>query len=254
MHAIRSMARVLIIAAHPDDETLGASALLGGPDEITVIHVTDGAPRDPRWWPSPRPSQEPSRAAYAQLRRDEALCALARANIPATRILELGVVDQEACRELPALARAIAEHLDALAPDLVITHAYEGGHPDHDAVACAVAVARDRVARPPALLEMALYHGAGGGLRAGEFLPNGPSVIHALDLAEQRRRAAMLACFASQQATLAPFLGITDERYRIPPRYDFGRAPHGGRLFYEQLGFPLSGAEWRELAARAHGR
>jgi len=61
----------------------------------------------------------------------------------------------------------------------------------------------------------------------------------------------MLACFASQRATLAPFVALAQECYRPAPAYDFASPPHRGTLWYERLGLSLSGAAWRELAVRA---
>src|SRR6476646_4862382 len=42
--------RIAILAAHPDDETIGASALLARFDEPQVIYLTDGAPRNRNLW------------------------------------------------------------------------------------------------------------------------------------------------------------------------------------------------------------
>lgn len=236
--------RVLVVAAHPDDETIGASALIGPPREAVVVHVTDGAPRDPRWWPP----GVADRGAYARIREREAERALA--HVRADRIA-LGLVDQEAVHALPQLVRLLAAHIVRRAPDLVVTHAYEGGHPDHDAAAVAVARACELAPRPPRVCEMALYHGALGRFVAGEFADGRAAVCHVLDPEERARRRAMLACFASQEATLAPFLDLARERYRAAPAYDFSRPPHDGPLLYERLGFPITGAEWRALAARA---
>src|SRR4051794_21074532 len=65
--------RVCVVAAHPDDETLGASAVFGWCDDVVVVHATNGAPRDPRWWPS----CAADRQRYIQMREREAECALA---------------------------------------------------------------------------------------------------------------------------------------------------------------------------------
>src|SRR5260370_19389127 len=42
--------RLMVLVAHPDDETIGASVLLARFPDSIVIYVTDGAPRDPRFW------------------------------------------------------------------------------------------------------------------------------------------------------------------------------------------------------------
>jgi len=237
-------ARVLIVAAHPDDETIGASALLGPPREVTVVHVSDGAPHDRRWWPAGIEDRE----AYARLRALEAERALA--HVRADRIA-LGLVDQEVVHALPELARAIADHVERLAPELIVTHAYEGGHPDHDAVAFAVARARELVGAAPPSYEMALYHAGSGRFVAGELLDDRGSTCVALDAEQRARRRAMLECFESQRTTLAPFMELAHERYRAAPRYDFSRPPHDGPLCYERFGFWITGARWREIAARA---
>jgi LmbE family N-acetylglucosaminyl deacetylase len=242
------MTRILIVAAHPDDETIGASLLLGSANQLAVVHATDGAPFDPRWWPAGAPRH---RADYARQRRREAEEALALAGVPAGSIRCLGLVDQEACRELPALARAIGGEILGFHPDLVITHAYEGGHPDHDAVAFAVAAACARLAAPPVVLEMALYHGASGQLQAGELLPGTAAVVHRLTEAQRTRRCAMLDRHVSQRATLAPFFDVAHEAFRPAPAYDFTSPPHPGPLLYERWGLPITGAQWRALAGRA---
>ena len=247
--ALAAGRRVVVVAAHPDDETIGASAILGAAREAVVLHLTDGAPRDLRF----RPTGRDGRDAYARRRRDEAIAALALVGIEPPRIERLGGVDQGLADDLVGLARRLARRLDELAPELVVTHAYEGGHPDHDAAAFAVAAARALAARPPPrCLEMALYHGAGPGFRAGELLAStSPVVAHVLDGDERARRVAMIRCFRSQAEVLAPFLGVAVERYRDAPGYDFAAPPHPGALMYEQWGFPITGARWRELAAAA---
>lgn len=245
--------RALVVAAHPDDEVVGAGALIGRLADCTVIHVTDGAPRDARLVP---PAERGSRGRYARRRRDEAVAALALAGLGPERVRSLGVVDQEAAYALPSLARRLADALATLRPDLVLTHPYEGGHPDHDAAAfavhAAVALRRRAGAEAPRVVEFASYHREGRGLAVGVFLPGAGAPEVACELAPPVRtlKRRMLACFVSQQETLAPFT-VDHERFRIAPAYDFARPPHSGPLWYECLGWPLSGLRWRALALRA---
>ncbi len=245
------MTRILIVAAHPDDETIGASSLFAAYHDVTVLHVTDGAPRDRKFWSRDATG---GRDAYARTRRREAEAALSLAGLQPARILQFGIVDQEAVHVLPELISMLRETFTRLTPELVITHAYEGGHPDHDAVSFAVSAARGEE-RYPVVAEMALYHAAGGELRVGELLPGSVAPISfALSPRERVRREAMLDCYLSQHATLAPFRGRTHESFRPLARYDFGAPPHPGPLHYERLGFAITGAEWRELANRSRQR
>src|SRR5207244_1144436 len=134
----------VLLVAHPDDETIGASGCMGRLRNPTVVFLTDGAPRDPGLR-SPRATG--SRARYARLRHDEAIAALALAGVITDRILFLGGVDQEAVHEVAILAERFASLMPQIQPDIIITHAYEGGHPDHDAAALIATLSKKMVAR-----------------------------------------------------------------------------------------------------------
>lgn len=243
-----ALMRIWIVAAHPDDEAVGASALLGCRDPAVVVHVTRGAPREPRFWPAGITDRE----AYARVRDVEAARAL---SIVGADRLALGFEDLGLVDALDELVDALAGVLARGRPDVIVTHAYEGGHPDHDAVAFAIAEARARGAIRAPVFEMALYHGAAGALRAGAFLDATPGRTHVLDDAARARRRAMLRAYHSQRATLAAFAALDHERYRPAPAYDFTRPPHAGPLLYEQWGMPTTGPAWRARAARiAHRR
>ena len=43
-------APVALVVAHPDDETLGAGARMACLHNLTLIHLSDGAPRTSRRW------------------------------------------------------------------------------------------------------------------------------------------------------------------------------------------------------------
>jgi LmbE family N-acetylglucosaminyl deacetylase len=246
----------IVIVAHPDDETLGAASLLLRHSHCRVIHVTDGAPRAQRF----RAKSTQSRQQYARTRRAELLAALAIAGIEAGQATSLGVTDMEAAVCLDTIAKRLAAELAARRPDLVVTHDYAGGHPDHDAVAWAVAAACQLLlrcgGRPPLVYEMALYHGEGGGFHVGEFLrqhAGSEPIVLALSDDEHRRKRAMLDAFVSQREILGGFCELTVERFRrvSASAHDFTRAPHKGPLLYERWGFPITGEHWRALALRA---
>lgn len=226
-----------MVAAHPDDETVGAASLLLRTPSAAVIHLTDGAPRDPRL----RPRGAEDRAAYARTRRDEALAALAEAGLAAHQVIGLGATDQEAAHVLAPLARELAALLDRLRPGLVITHPFEGGHPDHDTAAlvarAAGALLGRRGIRPPRLWEMTSYHLAAGGLATGGFLPGpAPVRVRSLGPPEREVKRRMLARYRSQAAVLAPF-GLEEERFRRAGPVALATRPHPAPLLYEALGW-----------------
>jgi LmbE family N-acetylglucosaminyl deacetylase len=243
--------RILVVAAHPDDETIGCGALLARSGDAHVVHLTDGAPRDraliPLRW-------RKDREGYRKTRRREVERSLALANVPIRAIECLGVPDQEASFALVELARRLAHLLLRLRPGLVVAHPYEGGHPDHDAAAFVTsgALRLTRVACDfvPWAAEMTSYHGEPGRLVTGAFLGDADVGGGELPSEERARKARMLACFRSQRATLTPFAPHA-ERFRPMPRYDFSQPPHHGPLYYEQLGWSMTGERWRALAVAA---
>jgi len=243
--------RVLVIAAHPDDETVGAGMLLrrlarAGAD-VSIVHVTDGAPRDLR---DARAAGFDGWQAYTRARRDELAAALAAGGLHSSHCECLGIPDQQASRELVPLTRRIGSMLSRFQPDAVLTHPYEGGHPDHDATAFAVAVASRFV--PSDVFELSSYHFVAGALRTTTFLPacGSPPVTVTLTAEERAVKARMIRCFATQQRVLRQF-PIEAEAIRRAPAYDFTQPPHAGRLFYEHFDWGLDGRSWCEHARAA---
>jgi N-acetylglucosamine malate deacetylase 2 len=246
-----SVPRTLLIAAHPDDETIGAAIRISRTPGIRIVHVTEGSPDNPA---DAIAAGFSTREAYAAARHQETLRALALANVPPDAVTNLHFTDQKIAFELESLTFRLLGLFEQFRPQIVLTHPYEGGHPDHDSIAfaCHSAKTLHELEHPDSafhLLEFTSYHADAGGITTYEFLP---SVINEyrniLTLAERELKITMLRQFTSQQKTLEPFMQPEVEPVRRAPRYDFRKAPHHGRLFYEYFDWGIDGVTWRDLA------
>jgi N-acetylglucosamine malate deacetylase 2 len=240
---------VALVAAHPDDETIGLGARLADLDEPWVFHVTDGAPRDMR---DAAAHGFATREDYARARREELIEALTLAGIPEERCLSGGVADQEGSCDLAGLARLLIDFLREYRPARIFAPAYEGGHPDHDATAFAVHAACRLVDRPPEIYEYSLYHCRQGSLVAFEFLPYAGVEVETLVLSacERERKRRMIDCFATQRETLAQF-GVEIERRRPAPAYDFSLPPRAECIYYDRFPWGIRSDAWLENARAA---
>lgn len=246
----RVFGSVLIAAAHPDDEAIGLGVRLAEMHDVTaILHVTDGAPRS---------GADIERAGcrrweqYAILRRREFEKALGASGVRPKHLLCLGIPDQQASFRIRELATELAEIFAWLHPDTVFTHAYEGGHPDHDATAAGVHAAGHLLGGTFTVYEFSSYHARGTRMECECFLgADGTTVVERrLTVDERRRKRKIFACHASQRHVLKNFpLGA--EPIRRAPEYDFTQPPHPGMLYYEQFQWGVTGAQWRKLAGAA---
>lgn len=247
--------RTLMVVAHPDDESIGGGARLAALGEAWVAYVTNGSPLNPE---VARRHAFESREAYAEQRHREALAALSLAGIPDERVHWFDIDDGQAARNLVDLCLGVAELLDRVRPNVVVTHPYEGGHTDHDATAFAVHLAcgilRREGVRTPAVFELASYNAVSGEKVVQEFLPHRRADLdrRLLRLGHQQRelKRKMFACYSTQQSVLRDFdPGI--EKFRPAPRYVFTEPPHPGVLNYERYGDPALGRRFREAVDEA---
>lgn len=248
-------ASVLVLVAHQDDETIGAGALYRYLEEASFAHITDGAPRN---LVDALKHGFTSAHDYAEARKKELLSALALAGVPASRCLQCGIPDQEASRRLVDISLWTRDRIKEIRPETVLTLAYEGGHPDHDAVSFAAQAARallkkEGMAAPP-IIEFPLYHAGGNGMEglSTGFLPREDvePITFILTEDERRHKREMIERFSTQTGLLRHFT-VEEESFRPAPKYDFTRPPHEGRLYYESFDWGIDGALWREEAKKA---
>lgn len=121
---VPAASRVLVVAPHPDDETIGCGGtmamLADAGADVKVVVATDGEATIG----SPHPPE-----GTAALRRAEAEAACAVLGVPAP--VFLGLPDGGLAERVPALASGLRRVHDALDPQLVLTPWPLDRHPDH---------------------------------------------------------------------------------------------------------------------------
>lgn len=229
---------VAVVVAHPDDESLWAGAALRLLDNATLIHLTDGAPTDMTDATRLGFARRADYAAARAAELDAALDALA----VAPRRIGYDIADQAAVEDLPGLVQRLGADLDGMAA--VLTHPYEGGHPDHDAAAFAVAAIG--VAEH---LEFSCYPTIEGRRAFGRFWPDpaAPEHVCAFDAATRDAVDAAIAAHASQADVIGAWRPDC-ARYRRAPTYDFAAPPPPGVALYDSFGWTITS---REFCARA---
>ncbi len=130
--------RVLILAPHPDDETLGCGAFIihlkNRGASFRIVTVTDGA--------ASTVSQSLNPEDLKALRRKESAQAIKRLGLAEEDLIFLGYPDGGASEQIGPIAADIAEQLGLYAPDLLLAPFGADLHPDHRAVAEALSLLR----------------------------------------------------------------------------------------------------------------
>lgn len=224
--------RTLVLVAHPDDECLAFGALLQRMQHPLVVFATNGSPADPYFW-----EKYGSREAYAALRRGETMKSMQAAGVKDVLFLSdlpggERFVDQELFRNLRGAFEKLAEIAQRRMITAVLTLAYEGGHPDHDACSFLAAQLARQFAIP--CWEAPLYHRLADG--SGEYqqflAPSGEERDVRPTAAEEEAKIAMCAAYASQGDFLSRF-DVKNEKVRPQIAYDYARPPHAGKTNYE---------------------
>ena len=137
----------------------------------------------------------------------------------------------------------------------MLTHSYEGGHPDHDATAFAVHAAAALVATSggqTSVIETPFYRLGPEGILLQNFVshPGGDAIEVPLTEEWRLLKQNMLAAHVTQEEVLRGF-SRNVERFRPAPNYDFSKLPNEGRLLYEAMPWGMTGERWIEVAMAA---
>jgi LmbE family N-acetylglucosaminyl deacetylase len=212
------------------------------------VHLTNGSPDDLQY--AFRAGCK-NKKEYAALRLKELNNALNVCGFKREHHYILNGADQKIIDNLYPITLKVLHLIKKIKPSVVITHSYEGGHPDHDCAAFIVSktlkILSARPEYPKARhIEFSGYHGANGYFESGTFL-HSPGIIMSVTLPEYNRKLKkeMVGCYTSQKEILSQF-NIEKEMFRIAPVYDFRKPPHCGKLLYEQMNWGTSSSKWRK--------
>ncbi len=221
--------RVVVLAAHPDDETLGAGGLLhacgsaGLP--VAVLVATSGEGSHPR-----SPTHGPER--LARVRDTEVAQALDRL-APGSALVHLHLPDGALADHEDALTAEVAAALDGARAPLVVAPWRGDGHPDHEAAGAAAARAAAR--HGAGLLEYPVWLWHWGG---EDDVPWDRAVRVDLDPDARRAKTAAIAAHRSQTEPLSDRPG--DEPVLLPRTLE-----HFARAFEVFLADPATLGEAR---------
>ncbi len=117
----------LVLAPHPDDETLGCGVTIArkrraGTQVVVVVVADDSRP------PTPSPLSD---AEYSAMRRAEALTALTRLGVGSQDVHFLGFPDGRLEECAADVARALESVARSVSPEQVFVTSRQDRHPDH---------------------------------------------------------------------------------------------------------------------------
>ncbi len=227
-------ARYLFLFAHPDDEVLISGTmklLVEAGAEVYAAWTTSGDKFVKR------------EIRESELQQSMDILGLDESRIHLLRYSDLGMVAM-----LEEAAESATSLLSDIKPDIIFANAYEGGHPDHDAVNFLAYESSARLGVTPDLFEFPLYNGTGTFFRwkwrINHFPPGGPAVLHnPLSDDAIRCKYEMMKAYSTQKLYMVPArlacprarLEREGEPYRpCPMDRDHTAPPHPGRLNYER--------------------
>lgn len=161
--------RLLVVAPHPDDETLATGLLIqqvhaaGGEVRVLLLTSGDNNPWPQRWLERRWRIGDDGRQRWGQRRQAEVVTALQSLGVPATALQsllwpDLGVTDRLLHTPLEAVL-VVAAAMAECQPSLIAFPALEDSHPDHSAAHILVQLALLEQVKLPRLWTY-LVHGA----------------------------------------------------------------------------------------------
>ncbi|MEO6413608.1 MAG: PIG-L family deacetylase [Pedococcus sp.] len=192
---LSAVRRLVIVAAHPDDESLGAGGLIataiarGVPTSVLVATVGEGShPASPTHPPE----------ALARLRRRELAAAAAVLGLEESAVATMAVPDGHVVEHRDEITAAIVDLVGDGRNTLLVAPYEADGHPDHDEMGRCAAAAAHRTGAMLAEYPIWLWHAG-----HSRDMPWDRLVRLPLAPTAQEAKRAALACHVSQVRPLS---------------------------------------------------
>jgi LmbE family N-acetylglucosaminyl deacetylase len=212
---LTSKDRILILAPHPDDESLATGGLIqravSAGAKVRVLFATDG---DNNPWPQRFLERKlqisfTDRARWGRRRRKEALAALELLGLPKGSARFLGLPDQGITNLLMRAEEGVLftlwAEMQEWEPTLFVMPSATDAHPDHSALFVLVHLAMMRLDRPPRMLRFIIH----APRRQSE---RGKVTLRLTQPEIDRKRAAILAHQSQMALSRKRFAGYATEQ------------------------------------------
>lgn len=208
----------MYVFAHEDDEMNVAIRIvtqLRNGNEIYCVWVTDGS----------------KGGAAADVRQKESQEVMDLLGVPRDHLFFLGYHDQEAYQHLDEIISDLSGIAQKIRPDEIMSHAYEGGHIDHDVVS----FVSTQVAAEIGIVhyEFPDSNMVGGQTRINEFLPDNRSPVQYTPYTDElfSLKMKLYNMYPSQKKSTSYSMLYLDKRkmrkkgepFRVAPAYDYSR-------------------------------
>lgn len=214
---VSAQTRLLVVAPHPDDETLGCGLLIqqvvaaGGVVKLLLLTDGDNNPWPQRYVEHRLRIDSTARQRWGVRRRSEAMRAIAQLGVSASALHPFGWFDMDVTRRLrddaPDSIAALRALVQAFQPTLVCCPALGDSHPDHGAAHVLARLALAGMNPSPTLLAYPV-HGVADDAAC--------SIIIAASADQQQRKLQALAEHETQMVLSGRRmrrLALSPERY-----------------------------------------
>ena len=214
--------RVLVVAPHPDDESLAAGMLaqrvLAAGGKVDVLLLTDGDdnPWPQRWMEKRAFINAAARVRWGARRREEVKAAMGRLGVSPDHLHALGWHDMQVTHELrtrhASAVQAVSRVLERVRPTLVVIPDLGDTHPDHGSAHVLVRLA---LAAVGSLAEILTYmvHGTERSLPEDLLVPDTDPARQATKVAAVLEHATQMALSRKRMLKVAG----RPERFDRPP-------------------------------------